>query len=252
MQIAGLREGVDALAGRLPPRARDAVHRLTRTDGLLLLRVLIVVLAAWVFLGVANAVSEGSTRRYDEAIMRGLRTSADPGVPIGPRWGLTVMRDLTSLGSVAVLTTFSLAVLGYLVVRRQHHAAVLVLVATGGGGLLSSVLKGVFERDRPDVVPHLVSVSSLSFPSGHALASAVVYLTLGALLSRLVQARHLKVYCVAVAVYLSFVVGLSRVYLGVHYPSDVLAGWTAGLCWALMCWTVASSLQKSGTVEQPK
>ncbi len=252
MGLAIVRGGIDAIADRLPPRAREVVHRLTRADGLLLVRALIMVGVAWIFVAVANSVAAGNTRQLDERILLSLRSPAHLGDPIGPTWLLSAMRDLTALGSVAVLTTFCLAVIGYLLVKRQFHAAVLVVVATLGGGLISVALKGVFDRPRPSVVPHLVTVSSLSFPSGHAMASAVVYLTLGALLSRLVEARLVKVYCVAVAVFLSFVVGVSRVFLGVHYPSDVLAGWTAGLCWALVVWTVASMLQRKGTVEPAK
>lgn len=243
---------IEGLAARLPPRGRAIVERLTRTDSLLLVRLLLVLAGAWIFLLVADAVEDGATRRIDEGILRGLRTAADPSIPIGPQWILPAMRDLTSLGSVTVLATFTLAVAGYAVVRRQFHAAWLVLGATAGGALIMSALKNVFDRPRPTIVPHLVTVNSLSFPSGHAMASAIVYLTLGALLARLVQTRLVKLYCVGVGLYLSLVVGLSRVYLGVHYPTDVLAGWTAGLCWALICWTIASLLQRQGAVEPPK
>jgi undecaprenyl-diphosphatase len=247
-----LRRGIEGAAGHLPPKARDIVLRLTRTDSLVLVRLLLLMAATWIFLLVASEVKEGQTRRIDEAILRGLRTDADPSVPIGPSWLLPAMRDITSLGSATVLGIFTLAVAGYAIVRRQYHAAWLVLGATAGGALLMSALKNVFERPRPTIVPHLVTVSSLSFPSGHAMSSAIVYLTLGALLARLVQTRMVKLYCVGVGLCLSFLVGASRVFLGVHYPTDVLAGWTAGLCWALICWMVASLLQRQGAVEPPK
>ena len=247
-----VRRGIDGVAGHLPPKARDLVHKLTRTDSLVLVRFLLVMMATWVFLLVASEVREGGTRRIDEAILRGLRTEADPAVPIGPHFFLSAMRDITSLGSATVLGLFTLAVAGYAIVRKQYHAAWLVLGATAGGTLLMNALKNVFERPRPTVVPHLVTVSSLSFPSGHAMSSAIVYLTLGALLARLVQTRLVKIYCIGVGLLLSFLIGVSRVYLGVHYPTDVLAGWTAGLCWALICWMVASFLQREGAVEPPK
>jgi undecaprenyl-diphosphatase len=252
MPLELVRKSLDGLAARLPERPRALVHRLTRTDSLLLVRVLLVVIVAWVFFGVAQLVSGGRTLALDEKLLVALRTPGNLGEPRGPSWLYTAMRDLTSLGSAAVLTVFTLAVVGYCFVRRQAHAAWLVLGCTVGGAVMMNVLKSLFERPRPTVVPHLVNVTSLSFPSGHAMISAAIYLTLGALLARLVQTRLVKLYCIAVAVFFSFVIGMTRVYLGVHYPSDVLAGWTAGLCWSLICWTVASALQRQGSVEQPK
>src|SRR5207302_4145258 len=126
-----------------------------------------------------------------------------------------------------------------------------LLVATLGGFLISGLLKNHYERPRPAVVPHLSYVYSSSFPSGHSMLSAVIYLTLGSLLARLAERRRLKIYCVAVAMLLTFLVGVSRVYLGVHYPTDVLAGWAAGLAWAVLCWLVTRYLQRHGAVEKP-
>jgi undecaprenyl-diphosphatase len=117
--------------------------------------------------------------------------------------------------------------------------------------LLSTLLKDVFDRPRPSVVPHLSYVATSSFPSGHSLMAAVVYLTLGSLLARLVQSARLKLYFLSVAVVLACLVGMSRVYLGVHYPTDVLAGWAAGLAWAVLCWLLARYLQQRGAVEKP-
>jgi undecaprenyl-diphosphatase len=115
---------------------------------------------------------------------------------------------------------------------------------------LSSALKALFRRPRPEVVPHLMRVYSSSFPSGHSIISAVVYLTLGALLARTFRQRRFKFYFLAVAVVLTGLVGVSRVYMGVHYPTDVLAGWTAGLVWATLCWLVDRHLQRRGKIEQ--
>jgi undecaprenyl-diphosphatase len=145
-----------------------------------------------------------------------------------------------------------LAVGGSLLARRQHHALALLLAATIGGILLNDFLKGIFARPRPIAELHLTEVRSLSFPSGHAMESAIIYLTLAALLARLVTTRALKLYFIGLAMFMIFVIGLSRVYLGVHYPSDVLAGWSAGLAWALLCWTAARYLQGKGAVEPPR
>jgi undecaprenyl-diphosphatase len=161
------------------------------------------------------------------------------------------MRDVTALGSAPVLLIFLLAVAGALAVRRQYRALALLLAASAGGILLNDALKGLFARPRPDLALRLTDVRSLSFPSGHAMQSAIIYLTLATFLARAVQARALKAYFVAFAFLLSFLVGFSRVYLGVHYPSDVLAGWCAGLAWALVCWTLERHLQHRGKVEPP-
>jgi undecaprenyl-diphosphatase len=240
-----------ALAARLPPRARAFVRRLFTDDFELLVSALLVALGLLVFLLVAGLVSEGDTHDVDARIMLALRDARDPRNAVGPSWVEDGMRDLTALGGNAVLTLGSVAVVGFLLIRRQHHAAVLVVVAALGGVLLMNLLKDHFERPRPSVVPHLVRVASPSFPSGHALTSAVIYLTLASLLARLIRERRVKVYVVAVALALTAVVGFTRVYLGVHYPSDVVAGWAVGLAWAVFCGTVAAWLQRRGTVEKP-
>ena len=111
--------------------------------------------------------------------------------------------------------------------------------------LLSTVLKISFNRPRPGV-PHLARVFTPSFPSGHATLSAVTFLTLGVLLARASRDRRLKIYFVALAIFLTVAVGISRVYLGLHYPSDVLAGWSIGSMWAILCWTGAWLLHRRG------
>jgi undecaprenyl-diphosphatase len=247
-----LRDLLRRAAKRLPDPLERVLVRLAGSDAVLLVRALLVVAAVWVFIEVASEVSEGDTRHVDERIIRAFRDSGDPADPIGPPWVEGAVRDLTSLGSNVVLLIFTAAVAVFLAVRRQSHALTLVVVSTAGGFLLAQALKMAFARPRPDLVPHLALVSSTSFPSGHSMFSAVVYLTLCALLSQLVEERKLKAYFLGVACFLTFVVGLSRVYLGVHYPTDVLAGWSAGLAWALLCWMAAAYLQRRGTVEQAR
>jgi undecaprenyl-diphosphatase len=221
-------------------------------DAWLLVSLLALALAVWAFVFVADLVAVGQAQPLDERLIRAFRAPDDPSRPLGPDWLPGTMRDITSLGSAPVLAIFVVAVAGALEVRRQHHAVALLLAATVGGILLNESLKDLFGRPRPELALRLTEVRSLSFPSGHAMLSAIIYLTLAALLTRLVEGRALRVYFVALAALLTLLVGLSRIYLGVHYPSDVLAGWAAGLAWALLCWTLASYLQRRGSVEAPK
>jgi undecaprenyl-diphosphatase len=158
-------------------------------------------------------------------------------------------RDLTALGSFGVLALLTAAAVGYLVLAAKRHAAIAVLAAVAGGVVLSTALKLGFDRPRPDLVPHAVEVYTASFPSGHSMMAAVTYLTLGALLARVEGDWRLKLYWVGIALLLTLLVGFSRVYLGVHWPSDVLGGWALGATWALACWIVMQWLQRRGTVE---
>jgi undecaprenyl-diphosphatase len=214
-----------------------------------LLGLLAVAAALLAFAGLAGEVLEGETGAFDRIILLALRNPADLSDPIGPRWLEEVARDVTSLGGNAILTAFTLAVAGYLALAGKRGAALLVLLSVGGGTALSTLLKHGFSRPRPDLVPHTVEVYTASFPSGHAMLSAVTYLTLGALLIRVQPRRRVKVYILSLAVTTTLLVGASRVYLGVHWPTDVLAGWCVGVAWALLCWLVALRLQREGRVE---
>jgi undecaprenyl-diphosphatase len=158
-------------------------------------------------------------------------------------------RDFTALGGVAVLLMITLAVVGYLILADKQRIAVFVFAAVCGGLVLSSLFKTAFDRPRPDLVPHLSYVYSASFPSGHSMMSAITYLTLGALLARIHKGRALKIYFLGLAMLLTFAIGLSRIYLGVHWPTDVIAGWAAGASWAILCWLVALWLQQRRVVE---
>jgi undecaprenyl-diphosphatase len=222
-----------------------------RDEAVLLSLALVVVGGVWVFVEIADEVAEGSTITFDQAVLRLLRRPADPSRAIGPGWLFEVARDITALGSTSVLLLVLLAVLEYLRLARRRHELWLVFFAAVGGAALSTGLKAFFARPRPSLFPPLVPVSSPSFPSGHAMLAAVVYLTLGALLARLVARRRMKAHILGAAMFLTFLVGLTRVYLGVHYPSDVLAGWAAGLVWATGCWLVARHLQRRGVVAAP-
>jgi undecaprenyl-diphosphatase len=192
---------------------------------------------------------QGETRAFDRAILLAFRNSTDLSDPIGPRWLEIIFRDITSLGGATVLTLMTIAVSGFLLIDAKRGAAILVLGSVIGGVLLSSILKLGIDRPRPDLVAHLVEVHTASFPSGHAMLSAVVYLTLGGLLSRVESPRRIKIYVLSVAVILTVLIGVSRVYLGVHWPTDVLAGWCAGATWAVLCSRIALALQRRGEIE---
>jgi undecaprenyl-diphosphatase len=161
-----------------------------------------------------------------------------------------MMLDITALGSTTVLTLICVGVIVYLLMDGKRGAALLVLVSVAGGSLVTTLAKLAFARPRPDLVAHLVEVSSYSFPSGHAMSSAVTYLTLAALLARFQKRRRMKAYLLAVGLTLTLTIGVSRVYLGVHWPSDVLAGWALGAAWAMLCWEAARLLQRRGQVER--
>jgi undecaprenyl-diphosphatase len=161
-------------------------------------------------------------------------------------------RDITALGSFAVLSIVVFAVVIYLLMAHQRVAAFWILAAVGGGVILSSLLKLVYERPRPDLVTPAARVFTTSFPSGHATVSTITYLTLGALLASLHDSLRFKIYFLSLAILLAVAVGVSRVYLGVHYPTDVLAGWCIGAAWAAFCWTIFRWLQRRGGIGLPR
>ena len=203
----------------------------------------------WAFIELADEVVEGSTREIDRRILVSLRVAGDLSDPVGPPWLEEMVRDFSALGGVGVLVLATLATVGFLVLAKLPRAALAVLIAIGSGVLVSTALKLGFDRPRPDLVAHGALVSSASFPSGHSMMSAVVYLTLGSLIARVVREARLRIYVVAVALLLTLLVGGSRVYLGVHWPTDVLAGWLAGAAWAIGAAVVMARLQDRHTVE---
>lgn len=196
------------------------------------------LVCSYVFIELADEVTEGSTQQFDEWCVRALRRADDPTLPIGPSWMREAGMDATALGSPLVLVMAVASAVGLLAICGEYRLASATLLATTGGGFLSLILKYIVGRPRPTVVPHLREVTTPSFPSGHAMLSAVVFLTIGVMLMRSVRSRRVKFYILLWSMFLAFVVGISRVYLGVHYPTDVLGGWLAGIAWALVCGTV--------------
>lgn len=227
----------------------EALIALARRELLAVFALLFVAGSVLTFAELAGDVLEGDTRAFDETVLLALRNPADKTDPLGPPWLEIALQDVTSLGGNTVVTMMTIFALGFLLVVGKKGAALLVLVCIGGGAALSTFLKMGFARPRPDLVAHLVEVQSASFPSGHAMLSAVTYLTLGALLARVQARRRVRAYLLGVAVLLTVTIGISRIYLGVHWPTDVLAGWCLGAAWAMLCWMAALFLQRRGQVE---
>jgi undecaprenyl-diphosphatase len=207
--------------------------------------LLVIVAGTWGFIELLDEVQEGDTQKFDEWAIKTLTSYHGPEYRLLEEIG----RDITALGGIVVLVLATAAVVGFLLIVRNYRAMWLVIIATVGGQVLSSVLKYFIDRDRPDLVPHLSNVYTTSFPSGHSMMAAVVYLTLGSLLASVVKRRRLKLYILSLALLATLLVGVSRVYMGVHWPTDVLAGWTAGLVWALLCWLVARQLRLRGAIQ---
>lgn len=208
-----------------------------------------VAMGLWCFTEVAGLVTTGASESFDSALMHALRTAGDPSDPWGPRWFEEIGRDCTALGGMAVLTLLTAGTVAFLVLEGRRGTALFVLASIALGALVGVLLKEAFDRPRPDLVPHLSEVYSASFPSGHTMMSTLTYFTLAGLLARHQRRRRVKGFLIGAAALLSLLVGASRVYLGVHYPTDVLAGWAAGVTWALLCVLVARGLASRGGIE---
>lgn len=228
------------------------MHRLLAWLGSHELGVLLAVVGIaggiWAFALIADEVLEGGTQAIDRKLLLSMRRPGDLS-PIGPPAVQESARDVTALGGVVVLGLLTMVVGGFLALDGKTRMALFVCGSVASGLIAATILKDLFHRARPDIVPHAVYVATSSFPSGHSMMSAITYLTLGALLARSHEQRRLKAYFMLLAVFLTLIVGVSRVYLGVHWPTDVLAGWTAGAVWATLCWLAARGLQRRRNLE---
>ncbi len=209
----------------------------------------IIVIGIWSFVEIIDAISEKETVSFDTSILELTRNPDNPALTQGPVWLPGVVRDITALGSGAVLAIVVLIVTLYLILLKKYNAVLLVLGATIGGTILVTVIKLIVGRARPNVVPALMTETSLSFPSGHSAMSAVVYLSLAALLARMEFSYKIKIYIMTIALLLTFMIGLTRIFLGVHYPTDVLGGWAIGIAWATFCWFIAWYLENKKNVK---
>jgi len=233
--------GAGRMTGPAPPPSRRArLRQHLHARSLALLAVLFA--AIWLFVELAEEMAEGETQGIDQRVLLALRDPADPASPLGPPWLETIFRDITALGGLTVLGFVTLAVAGLLWFQSRPRSAGILLLAIIGGQIFSHVSKAIFDRPRPDLVPHGTLVTSASFPSGHSMMAAVVWLTLAAMVTRVQPDRVLRLYITALAIAVTLAVGFSRVWLGVHWPTDVVAGWAAGAAWALICRALAEVL----------
>jgi undecaprenyl-diphosphatase len=194
---------------------------------------------------LASEILEGDLMGLDRRLLLALRHTDNPAQPLGPLWLRVAARDITGLGSPAVLTLIVAATAGFLVLKRSTYAAAALVLAVVGGTAASSVAKNLIGRARPQFVAEVAQTQTYSFPSGHAFLSALVFITLGAFLAREQQDARVRLYIFGVALVTTFLVGLSRVYIGVHWPTDVVAGWCAGAAWALLSLAIAAFFEPS-------
>jgi len=195
------------------------------------------------FVVLAVQVERGNTQAIDQSVFMAFHES--DGTPAGPRWAEEMGRDATALGGNTILILFTIAVFGFLAVHRRWQDAVIIAVSVVTGVIFSLFLKELFDRPRPELVPHLSHTVTSSFPSGHSMLAAVTYLTIGIMAAEMADNRRQAFYPLVVALILSVIVGLSRLHVGVHWPSDVLAGWIIGAAWALFSWSLIRAFQRS-------
>lgn len=221
--------------------------RIARSELAAISALLVVAAGVMTFVEVADDMTEADGRAFDQAVLLAVRPngSADGW---GPGWLETAALDLTALGGIAVLGLFAVIVVVFLVLQRKRLSALLLTLGLAGGVALSEGLKAVFERDRPPEAWRAVETINASFPSGHALLSAVFYLSIGVMLTRAFPRRRFKAYVLGVALLLTLIVGLTRVYLAAHWATDVLAGWSVGAAWAMALWLVAYAVQRRQAV----
>jgi undecaprenyl-diphosphatase len=216
-----------------------------------LLVLALVAGGIWLFLWLADLVESGTVETFDERVLLAFREPDDRAQLLGPQWLEVTVRDITALGGVAVLSLVTITVIVYLLLTRRARTALFVLAAVSSGALLTFWLKEAFGRERPTLVPDVDLVRGAAFPSGHTMMATVTYLTLAALLAGTQERRRVRAYLIGSATLLSILIGISRVYLAVHWPTDVIAGWAAGAVWALLGWMVLRRFQQRGVTEEP-
>ena len=237
----------------------ELLHRLWRFGRAELGALAAMIIAGaglWSFAELADDMMEGEGHGLDALVLAYFRPSTNPHDALGPTWFEHAVAELTTFGGTANMTVIALVVITFLLIQKRLASVLLVVFALGGGVVISETVKVLFARDRPPLIYRAVETTNASFPSGHAMLSTVTYLTLGALLAQVMPKKRLKSFVFAVAVLLALIVGASRVYLGVHWLTDVLAGWALGAAWAMICWLAAWWIRRSlrrhpGVISEP-
>ncbi|AQR60352.1 phosphoesterase [Brevundimonas sp. LM2] len=227
-----------------PVRFFRRALRIARTEFIALSALLVIGLGVSIFADLAEDMREGDGHAFDQWVLTSLRQGGDPSDAWGPWWLSTAANDLTALGGISVLGLFATIAVIFLVIQRKRLSAVLLVLGLLGGVALSEGLKAKFERARPPEAFQAVETINASFPSGHALLSTVFYLSLAVMLARAFPSRRLKAYVIGAGVLIAVLVGLTRIYLGAHWATDVFAGWSVGAAWAMALWLVSYAVER--------
>jgi undecaprenyl-diphosphatase len=184
-------------------------------------------LAFGAFVRITRELIEGEVGAMDNAILLAVAKKRTP-------WLTTTALDVTALGSITLVVLFSAFTLMVLLVLRDRLGAIQLVAASAGAGILTLVTKNIIERIRPEEAQRLVVVSGFSYPSGHSLSTSALYLTIAIIAGRYVHHSGAKAAVFLAVSAVLIMVGASRVYLGVHYATDVVSGISLGAAWALL------------------
>ena len=207
--------------------------------------VIIAAIGTWVFTEIAERVMSGGTQAFDEAVLRWMSAHHSKALD-------GIMLELTTLGTGTVLMMIVCVSALFLTLTRHRYSALLLLVATAGGLILDTVLKLQFNRPRPHVFIWGTQAFGSSFPSGHAMGATITYSTVAYLAARLHRRAWARWLTMSVALLVILLIGMSRIYLGVHYPSDVVAGIILGLAWAAFCMATLEAIQRFAEHRAPR
>ena len=194
--------------------------------------------ALWIFFTLGSEIGEGDTSAFDRQLITLLRTSGNSGEPIGPAWFKDSMRDVTALGGFTFLTLMTIVVVLALLFHRKRREAIILTATAVSAQISIEILKFLYDRPRPALLIPQIRAFTKSFPSGHTAESTAIFLTVATVIASLETKHHTKILAYTVATFAILAVGFSRVYLGMHWPTDVLGGWVLGTAWAAAAWTI--------------